>query len=149
MIYQNSTHYKKSWFFKRFNLTEVFTLTKRMFKKHEAWKTHGNFGWLFWLKWPFFLQPSLGFMTQVRACKSVGQDKSLGITFHVPRNVWGNKPPHPSELLFWELEFRWTPKSLEGNFKGQNSLYWKFPYTIGNILKRRCLKWAWMTHLGT
>jgi hypothetical protein len=32
---------------------------------------------------------------------------------------------------------------------GQNSLNWKVLYTIENILKPRCLKWALMTHLGT
>ncbi len=30
MFFLNS-HYKKSWFFKRFNLTKISTLTKRMF----------------------------------------------------------------------------------------------------------------------
>jgi hypothetical protein len=31
--------------------------------------------------------PSLGFMTKARACKGVGQEGSLGITFHAPGNV--------------------------------------------------------------
>ncbi len=51
----------------------------------------------------------------------------------------------PSELPFWELESQWTPKFLEGNFRGQNSLNWKVPYVIGNLLEHRCLKWAHIT----
>jgi hypothetical protein len=56
---------------------------------------------------------------------------------------------------FWELEFQWTPKFLEGDSKGQNSLDWKkilyhwnFFYTIEKLLKRNCLKWAHMSHLN-
>jgi hypothetical protein len=55
----------------------------------------------------------------------------------------------PSELSFWELEYRWTPKFLESNFNGQNSLDWKIPYNLGKLLRCTCLKWACMTHLGT
>jgi hypothetical protein len=45
------------------------------------------------------------------------------------------------------MDFRWTPKFLEGNFRGQNSMDWEFLCIIGKILKRRCLKWVRMTHL--
>jgi hypothetical protein len=55
----------------------------------------------------------------------------------------------PRELSLWELESRWTFKSLESDCKGQNPLYWRFPYIIGNLFERRCLKWAHMTHLDT
>jgi hypothetical protein len=64
--------------------------------------------------------------------------------------VWENEPPHSqvnSRLKNWSSDG--LPKSSKGNFRGQNSLDWKIPYTIGNLLKRRCLKWAHMTHLGT
>jgi hypothetical protein len=40
-----------------------------------------------------------------------------------------------------------TPKSSKGNCKGQNPLDWKVLYIIGNLLKRRCLKWTRMTNL--
>jgi hypothetical protein len=53
----------------------------------------------------------------------------------------------PSELPFWELESRWTPEFSESNFRGQNPLDWRVPYIIGNILERKCLEWACMTHL--
>jgi hypothetical protein len=59
--------------------------------------------------------------------------------------VW--TPTLPKELPLWELEFRWTPKFSESNFKGQNSIDWKVPYIIEKLLERKCLKWAGMTHL--
>jgi hypothetical protein len=53
----------------------------------------------------------------------------------------------PSELSFWKLESQWIPEFSKGNFKGQNLLDGRFLYIIANLLKRRCLKWARMTHL--
>jgi hypothetical protein len=53
----------------------------------------------------------------------------------------------PRELPLWEFESQWTPESSEGDRRGQNSLDWGVPYIIENILERRCLKWAHMTHL--
>jgi hypothetical protein len=55
----------------------------------------------------------------------------------------------PNELPFWELESQWTPKTSEGNYKGQNSLDWRNIYIIVKLLELKCLKWARMTHLGT
>jgi hypothetical protein len=55
----------------------------------------------------------------------------------------------PSELLFWELESRWSPEYSEGVCRGQNSLDKKITYIIGKILEPRCLKWACMIHLDT
>jgi hypothetical protein len=54
----------------------------------------------------------------------------------------------PSELQFWELEFQWTPESSKGNCRGRNPLDWRDLYIIEKLLKRRCLKWAHMTHLN-
>jgi hypothetical protein len=53
-----------------------------------------------------------------------------------------------SEVPFWELDSWWTPKFLEKNYRSQNPLDWKVHYIIGKLLKRRCLKWAHMTHLN-
>jgi len=56
--------------------------------------------------------------------------------------------PHtPRELPPWELESWCTIECLESDCKGQNSMDWKVLYTIGKLLKRRCLKWACTTHL--
>jgi hypothetical protein len=55
----------------------------------------------------------------------------------------------PSEFPFWELKSQWTLKFLEDDYRSQNSLHWKVPYIIGKLLERKCLKWAYMTHLDT
>jgi hypothetical protein len=44
------------------------------------------------------------------------------------------------------MESRWTPKISESNLKGQNSMDCGVFYIIEKILKRRCLKWARITH---
>ncbi len=56
-------------------------------------------------------------------------------------------PYTPKGIQLWELESRWIPKSSEGDFKGQNSMYGRVLYTIGKFLERRCLKWARIAHL--
>jgi hypothetical protein len=68
----------------------------------------------------------LGLTPKARACKGVGQEKSLGVTFHVPGSVGeceGMNPTLPSELPLWKLEFRWILESSQGDYRGQNSLY--------------------------
>ncbi len=65
------------------------------------------------------------------------------------RRVWGNEPTHYQGSSHFGS---WSPHGLpifqKGDYRGQNSLDWKIPYTIENILDCRCL-WARMTHLGT
>jgi hypothetical protein len=64
------------------------------------------------------------------------------------QRMWGNEPSHPqvnSHCASWSP--KWTPKFSERDFKGQNPSAWKFIYIIGKLLKRRCLKWARITHL--
>ncbi len=51
------------------------------------------------------------------------------------------------QLPLGELESQWTPKFLGSNCKGQNPLDWRIFYIIGKLLRRRCLKWACITHL--
>jgi hypothetical protein len=53
----------------------------------------------------------------------------------------------PSELPFWELESQWISKFSKGVCRGQNPLVRRYLYIIEKLLKRRCLKWACMTHL--
>jgi hypothetical protein len=55
----------------------------------------------------------------------------------------------PSGFSLWELESLWTPKFSKNNLKNQNSLDWKFSYTIGKFLRHGYLKWACMIHLDT
>jgi hypothetical protein len=96
--------------------------------------------------------PTFGLTTKAGAYKGASQELSPGVTFHVHGSVGEceRMNPHiPSELPLWDLEFRWTSKCLEGNFKGQNSLDLKVFYIIGKLLRFRCLKWAHMMPLDT
>jgi hypothetical protein len=53
----------------------------------------------------------------------------------------------PRQLPLWEMESQWTLEILESNFRGQNSMVCDILYIIGNLLERRCLKWACIAHL--
>jgi len=46
-----------------------------------------------------------------------------------------------------DLESFETPKPLELDSKGQNISHWGVFYTVGNVLKCRCPKWPYMSHL--
>jgi hypothetical protein len=63
------------------------------------------------------------------------------------QRVWGNELSHSCELPCWELESQMDSQILEHNFRGQNPLPWKVLYIIENLLKRKCIKWAHITHL--
>jgi hypothetical protein len=92
---------------------------------------------------------SLGLATMVKAYKGAGQEwawESHFMLMGVQKSVREWTPTFPNELPLWELESQWIPKSSEGNCRGPNSLDWIFFYIIENILERRCLRWARMTH---
>jgi hypothetical protein len=96
--------------------------------------------------------PSLRFMTKVRAWKGVGRECNSGVTFTlrgVQESVREWAHTLPSELPLWELKSLWNLEFLENNLKGQNSLDWGLLYTIGNFSRHRYLKWALMIHLNT
>ncbi len=61
--------------------------------------------------------------------------------------VWGNEPSHPKGVPHWELESQWTPKSSEGDCRGQKFMAWGVLCINGKLLKLRYLKWARIAHL--
>jgi hypothetical protein len=63
------------------------------------------------------------------------------------RGCEGMNPHTPKGFHFGELESRWTFQFSEDNYRGQISMAWGIPYIIGNLLERRSLKWAHITHL--
>jgi hypothetical protein len=94
----------------------------------------------------------LGLTTKARAYKSASQERSPGVTFHVPGSTkeWGNEPSHSQRNShFGELKSWWTPESSKSDCRGQNALDWGVHYIIGKLLERRCPKWACMIHLDT
>jgi len=44
------------------------------------------------------------------------------------------------------MESQWTPETLESDLRGQNPMAYGVIYIIGNLLERRCLKWACIAH---
>jgi len=67
------------------------------------------------------------------------------------RKVWGSMREWtltlPRQLSLWEMESGWTPKILESNFRGQNSMACGVLYIIGKLLELRCLKCTCIVHL--
>jgi hypothetical protein len=58
------------------------------------------------------------------------------------QRMWGNEPSHSqmnSHCESWTP--KWIPKSSKRDCKGLNPLVQIVLYIIGNLLKRRCLKW--------
>ncbi len=68
------------------------------------------------------------------------------------KKMWGSMREWtltlPRQPPFWEMESRWTLEISKSDFKGQNSMACGVLYIIGKLLKCRCLKWAYITHLN-
>jgi hypothetical protein len=45
------------------------------------------------------------------------------------------------------MESRWTPETLESDFRGQNPMACGVIYIIRKLLELRCLKWVRIAHL--
>jgi hypothetical protein len=76
--------------------------------------------------------------------------KPMSHITHSPecKKMWGSEPSHSQgQLSLREMESWWTPKILESDLRGQNSMACGVLYIIGNLLQRRYLKWARIAHL--
>jgi len=74
------------------------------------------------------------------------------ILYHMNKEIvstplWGKceVATHTPENETWESSG--TPKNLELDCRGQNTLHWGVLHTIGKFLKCRCPKWPHMNHL--
>ncbi len=90
------------------------------------------------------LQPRQG-LARLRAKKEVRESHQMLLGMQKSVREW--TLTFPNEFSIWELESQWTFKSSKGDCRGQNPFDWKIIYIIGKVLKRRCIKWARMTHL--
>jgi hypothetical protein len=88
---------------------------------------------------------NIWFTTMARVWKGAGRECNPGVRESV--REWAHTLPNGFPL--WELESLWIPKFSKNNLRGKNSLDWRVLYTIGKMLKHRCLKWAYMIHLNT
>jgi hypothetical protein len=94
--------------------------------------------------------PSLGLTTKAKGLQGCRPRLSPRVAFSCPgsaKECEGKNFTLPSELSCWELESRWTPEGSKSDYKGQNPMARKNLHIIEKLLKRRCLKWARMTHL--
>jgi hypothetical protein len=117
-------------------------------------KTHNTRGRNFLCR-----NPNFGLATKAKGLQGCGPRRSPRVTSHTPEivrkceGVWGSMREwtltfkFPRQLPLWEMESRWILETSERNFRGQNSMAYDVLYIIGNLLERRCLKWALITHL--
>jgi hypothetical protein len=130
-------------------MMEVFDLMKHD-PISKSWQNAEIFSFKWWLV--YYHNPRFGFMPKTRAYKGASQEwtrESHFMLLGVQESVREWTLTLASGLPLGELESQWTLEFSEGDFKGQNSLDWKVLYIIEKLLKRRCLKWACMTHLST
>jgi hypothetical protein len=71
----------------------------------------------------------------------------LEVIIDVVTPLWGSceVATHTPENGTWESSG--TPKNSERNCRGQNALHWGVLNTVGKVVKCRCPKWPYMSHL--
>jgi hypothetical protein len=93
---------------------------------------------------------ALGSRPRQGVYKVASQEGSLGVMAHAPRSAREcegidlHTPKGTSILGVGVLVDFWMFKD---EYRGQNPMDWRVLYIIEKLLKRRCLKWACMTHL--
>jgi hypothetical protein len=131
-----------------------------------CWRKERNF---FFLLCVFFIIYSLFFLCFQSCCKGYSlHDYKLKNTQEDIAQMLTSKPMY-KENKFWSsfvatplwakcedethtpksgnFESSETPKNLEFEFRGQNTLHWGVLYTIEKVVKCRCPKWPCMIHL--
>ncbi len=122
-------------------------------KWHYIWLNNINYISLLFPKnqWIRCHNLNLGLTTKARGmerCGSRMQPWSHIYTPRVQKSVREWIHTFPSGFPLWKLESLWSFEFSKNKFRGQNSLDWRFYYTIGKPLRRKCLKWACMIHLN-
>jgi hypothetical protein len=70
----------------------------------------------------------------------------VGKANNVATPLWGKFEDKTRTPKSGNLESFGTPKDLELDCRGQNTLPWGVLYTVGKVLKSRCRKWPRMSH---
>jgi hypothetical protein len=94
--------------------------------------------------------PNFGLATKAKGLQGCGPKGSPGVTSGTPGSVGkceGVNPHTPKATPALGMESRWTPETSETDLRGQISMDCGALYINGKLLKRRCLKWARITHL--
>jgi hypothetical protein len=94
--------------------------------------------------------PSLELATKAKGLQSCGPRGSPGITSHIPgsvRKCEGVNLHTPKATPTLGDGVPMESQNFRERFQGQNSMACGVLYIIENLLERRCLKWARITHL--
>jgi hypothetical protein len=67
--------------------------------------------------------------------------------YNVATPLWGKCKDETHTPKSGNLESSGTPENSKLYCRGQNTLHWGDFYTIGKVVKCRCLKWPHMSHL--
>jgi hypothetical protein len=113
-----------------------------------------DFFWIFgncWLRAFYCHNLSLGFVPKQRLTKVWAKNEPRN---HIScsrsaKKCEGMNPHTPKWTPTLGIGIPMGSEFLEGDCRGQNSLNWKVIYIIEKLLKRKCLKWACMTNLGS
>ncbi len=90
-----------------------------------------------------FCNPSLGLTTKARGSQGCGPRKKPGSA----RECEGIDPHTPKGTPTLGVGIPLDSQIFKVRLQGSNPLHRGVLYINGKILKRRCLKWAHMTHL--
>jgi hypothetical protein len=71
----------------------------------------------------------------------------FAVTTTVATPLWSKCEDETHTPKSGNLESFGTPKNLELDCRGQNTLNWGVLYIIGKVLKCKCPKWPRMSHL--
>jgi hypothetical protein len=134
------------WLWKLHESFQVWIGQNKSYKNQDGIKIYKQcaIGWVKCVTWIIIIVATLAFGSRPKQGLAREWAKKEA---HECARVWEWTLTLPSELPFWELESRWTPKFSKSDCRGQNPLDWTIPYIIGKVLEPRCLKWACMTHL--
>jgi phage-related protein len=95
---------------------------------------------------------ALGSWPRWRLAKVQAKNEAWELHFMLPgsaRECEGMNPHIPKWAPTLGVGVSMDSRIFRRRLQGQNSLDWKIPYNIENILEPRCLKWACMIHFDT
>jgi len=118
----------------RYSLTNQFKISKLIKKRHVI--TCCN--------------PNLGVATKARACKKARQEGDPGGTSYIPGNAGECEIMNlhtPKATPTWGIIIPKDSWIFREQSQGSKPIIWRVLYIIENLLKRKCLKWARITHL--
>jgi hypothetical protein len=86
-------------------------------------------------------------MVETTMQTSTNETSPLQMTLHVATPLWDKCENETHIPKSGKLKSSRTPKTLELDFRGQNTSHWDVLYVIEKVLKFRCPKWPRMSHL--